>query len=225
MQSSAVRKRRGTSNLRKDTSPCHEGSGRPEVFWTHPFLPELLKSIPLDAQTLLDIGCGRGLVGALFSIYRARRFSVGVDAWPPYLEEARKYYDRVIECDLRFMWPPLPEAKFDVGCFIEAIEHFPKERGNRLLKLLEDHCKRVIVSTPRRFYGQDAYDKNPRQRHVSGWTLKEFKKMGYSKIIRDPIPFRGYYLRSLSWRILPELFRSDTILVYKDIQAAPQIND
>jgi 2-polyprenyl-3-methyl-5-hydroxy-6-metoxy-1,4-benzoquinol methylase len=193
-----------------------QSKNRPDVSWTHPFLPRLLNLIPVEATTLLDIGCGRGVIGALFNVYRENRHSVGVDAWPPYLKEARKYYNLVIDSDLRTNWPILSNEKFDVGCFIEVIEHFPKQRGHEVLQLLEHHCKRVIVSTPGRFFRQNAYDKNPGQQHVSAWTRKEFEALGY-QLATEPVPILGHYLRSLSWRVFPRLFQTDmTILAYKD---------
>jgi predicted TPR repeat methyltransferase len=39
----------------------------------------------VDVESLLDLGCGRGIVGALCRIYRAPRRLVGFDAWEPYL--------------------------------------------------------------------------------------------------------------------------------------------
>jgi len=38
--------------------------------WTRPFLHELLEEIPKDMESLIDVGCGRGIVGAMTRIYR-----------------------------------------------------------------------------------------------------------------------------------------------------------
>ena len=37
----------------------------PEITWTHPFVYQLLKIIPTNTNTLVDVGCGRGIIGAL----------------------------------------------------------------------------------------------------------------------------------------------------------------
>src|SRR2546425_869065 len=61
-------------------------SGGPQVTWTHPALPMILSMIPEDTDSLVDIGCGRGIVGALCRIYRRPTHLVGVDAYKPYLQ-------------------------------------------------------------------------------------------------------------------------------------------
>jgi predicted TPR repeat methyltransferase len=58
--------------------------------------------IPVDVESLLDLGCGRGIVGALCRIYRAPRRLVGLDAWEPYLSFCREHrlYDELVRWDL-----------------------------------------------------------------------------------------------------------------------------
>jgi len=53
-------------------------SGEPEIFapepditWTHKGLPHILASIPADTKSLVDVGCGRGIIAALARIYRS----------------------------------------------------------------------------------------------------------------------------------------------------------
>ena len=38
--------------------------------WTRPFLHEMLEEIPKNVDSLVDVGCGRGIVGAMTRIYR-----------------------------------------------------------------------------------------------------------------------------------------------------------
>jgi len=43
----------------------------PEVTWTEPFLDRVLAFIPLQSKTIIDVGAGKGIVGALCKIYRS----------------------------------------------------------------------------------------------------------------------------------------------------------
>jgi len=53
--------------------------------WTRPFLHELLEEIPKDVESLIDVGCGRGIVGAMTRIYRTPKRLVGVDIFQDYI--------------------------------------------------------------------------------------------------------------------------------------------
>jgi len=39
--------------------------------------------------------------------------------------------------------------------------------------------KKVIIFVPNGYLWQDGYDDNPLQRHLSGWSANEFRKMGF----------------------------------------------
>jgi hypothetical protein len=57
----------------------------------------------VNCELLVDLGCGRGIIGALCRIYRAPRRLVGIDAFEPYLAFCRqmRFYDEAIAVDLR----------------------------------------------------------------------------------------------------------------------------
>jgi 2-polyprenyl-3-methyl-5-hydroxy-6-metoxy-1,4-benzoquinol methylase len=151
--------------------------------WTRPFLHELLEEIPKDVESLIDVGCGRGIVGAMTRIYRMPKRLVGVDIFRDYIDFCRKYsiYDELHCLDLRKMPLPFKDREFSVATCIETIEHLPKEHGERLLDELHRIADVVIVSTPSVFFRQpeNHVGCNPFQAHVSKWTVEEFKKRGY----------------------------------------------
>ncbi len=126
----------------------------PEVTWTHPWLYDILKLIPINVKSLIDIGCGRGIIGAIVRIYREPTRLVGIDIFRPYLDFCHKMnvYDELYERDLRKTHLPFDEKEFDVAACIEVIEHIPKENGLKLLKELERIAKTVIVSAPKVFF-------------------------------------------------------------------------
>jgi len=151
--------------------------------WTRPFLHELLEEIPKNVESLIDVGCGRGIVGALTRIYRNPTRLVGVDIFPSYIDFCKKFslYDEVYLMDLRKTPLPFRNHEFGVATCIEVIEHMHKEYGERLLDELQRIADMIIVSTPSHFFKQPKYhvDLNPFQAHVSKWTVSDFRKRGY----------------------------------------------
>src|SRR6266566_1810524 len=124
-----------------------------EVTWTHPFLDAVVHFLPDNANRVVDIGCGRGIGGALSRIYRNPVKLVGLDAFR--------------------------RNSFDVGLALEVIEHLPMQEGKALLADLKETCSRVIVSTPNEFFDQDTYDQNPFQSHRSFWHVRDFESIGF----------------------------------------------
>ncbi|MFZ7138497.1 MAG: class I SAM-dependent methyltransferase [archaeon] len=151
--------------------------------WTRPFLHELLEEIPKNVESLIDFGCGRGIVGAMTRIYRTPKRLVGVDIFQEYIDFCKKYtiYDELHCLDLRKMPLPFQDQEFSVATCIEAIEHLPKNCGEKLLEELQRIADTVIVSTPSSFFKQpkNHTEHNPFQEHVSKWTIEDFKKKGY----------------------------------------------
>lgn len=151
--------------------------------WTRPFLQDLLQEIPTDLTSLIDIGCGRGIVGALTRIYRTPKRLVGVDIFQEYLEFCEKYriYDELFQIDLSQTSLPFNDEEFNVATCIETIEHLSKKQGELLLKELSRIANIVIVSTPSFFFKQPKShtQHNPHQAHMSKWTVKDFKQRGY----------------------------------------------
>jgi 2-polyprenyl-3-methyl-5-hydroxy-6-metoxy-1,4-benzoquinol methylase len=151
--------------------------------WTRPFLHELLEEIPKDVESLIDVGCGRGIVGAMTRIYRTPKRLVGVDIFQDYIDFCKKYsiYDELHRLDLRKAPLPFSDREFTVATCIETIEHLPKQQGEKLLDELHRIADVVIVSTPSAFFRQPKshVKNNPFQAHVSKWTVEDFKKRGY----------------------------------------------
>lgn len=154
----------------------------PEITWTHPGLPRILDAIPVGVSSLLDVGCGPGIVGALCRVYRDADRTVGVDAFDPYLERVRRHhlYDELVKWRLEDVPLPFADGEFDVATCIEVIEHLPREAGERLLDELERVAGRVVVTTPNWFFDQEELDHNPLQRHRSLWRERDFMRRGYA---------------------------------------------
>jgi SAM-dependent methyltransferase len=152
-----------------------------KITWTHPAIPRILGAIPEDARTLLDVGCGPGLIGAMCRIYRNMERQVGLDGHRPALDVCRRhsFYDECIETRLEGRPLPFADGEFDVATCIEVVEHLPTGDGLALLGELERVARHVVVSTPNGFLKQDELEENPLQRHRSGWTPAQFRRRGY----------------------------------------------
>lgn len=153
----------------------------PRVTWTHSCLSLILETIPVDVHRLLDVGCGRGVVGALSRVYRNPVCMVGVDIHMPYLWfcKTRAEYDDLVRLDLAGAALPFRKGTFDVATCIETVEHIPKDRGTLLLLEMERVASRVVVTTPGYFFHQEAFDRDEHQKHVSSWDADDFERLGY----------------------------------------------
>jgi SAM-dependent methyltransferase len=155
----------------------------PEITWVDEFFPILLSPsfVPLDIKSVLDVGCGRGMLGCLLRIYREPTRLIAVDIFRPYLDFVEKLgvYDSVLQLDLSKSKLPFEEKEFDIVLCLEVIEHLKKEEGLRLLSDLERVSKRVIVSTPGVFFNQRPFDGNVNQAHLSHYHVKDFEDRGY----------------------------------------------
>ena len=154
------------------------------ITWTHPFLYQLLQLIPINTNLLVDVGCGRGIIGALMRIYRKPNRLVAIDGFEPSLAFCKKhdFYDEYFKVDLSRLPLPFSDGEFEIATCIEVIEHLPKQAGFKLMDELERVARKVIVTTPKAFFNQDCYDGNPHQAHLSNWTIKEFADRGYEAL-------------------------------------------
>jgi ubiquinone/menaquinone biosynthesis C-methylase UbiE len=191
-----------------------------DVTWTHSFLRELLHQIPVETNSLLDVGCGRGIIGALMRIYRSPRIVVGADIFDNYLAFCEKmgFYDKVIKHDLRNRLP-FQDKEFEVSTCVEVIEHLDKDYGISVLSELERVSESVIVTAPTKFFPQRAYDGNVFQKHVCGWSAKELEKRGYTVLGVGKFLFFGKEIKYLSFLLSSFSYKlprfSSTILAVK----------
>ncbi len=183
--------------------------------------------IPVNVESLVDAGCGRGIVGALMRIYRNASRTVGLEIWEPYINFCKLYklYDELCVIDLRKTPLPFGNKEFEVATFVETIEHLPRNAGEKLLAELERIAEIAIVSTPSHFFRNRAFDKNPYERHLSRWAVTDFRKRKYNVmgVEEHSIPMQNVPIpvQKLSSRI-PQLFRF--ILASKNIPRKQLVN-
>ncbi|SRR6266699_362021 len=164
-------------------------------------LDVFLQQVPNEVGSALDVGCGRGIVGTLLKTYREPGRMVGIDAFEPYLDFCRKIgtYTQLFNRDLRLFPLPFDKNEFDLSVALEVIEHLPKTDGVHLLDELERVSRRVIVSTPNRYFVQSPYDGNIHQRHLSNWTVQDFRRRNYSVLGVGNLMILGREIKYLSY--------------------------
>ena len=127
---------------------------------------------------VLEVGCGRTPNMKWLGI----EHSTGIDAFAPYLEEARqkKLHENFVLGDVRELEKYFKANEFDTVAALDLIEHLTKEDGLKLMRSMEKIARRkVVIFTPSGFISQSTYDKNSLQEHLSGWEAEEMKGYGY----------------------------------------------
>ncbi|MDP2638257.1 MAG: class I SAM-dependent methyltransferase [Candidatus Levybacteria bacterium] len=133
-----------------------------------------------EMKSVLDVGCGENSPLARVN----KNFnSVGVDIFESSITKSKKakIHDdykvgNILKIDTLFK----PKS-FDVVIALDVVEHFEKKDAIKLLKAMDKVAKKkVVILTPNGFAKQDPYDGNPFQEHKSGWSISDFKNLGYN---------------------------------------------
>ena len=130
-----------------------------------------------NCRELLDMGCGRN--SPVYSLF-AGRYMVGVELFRPYILESRNtgIHSEYIMADIRSA-EFVPDS-FDVVLAWDVLEHLTKEEGYQLICKMEKIAKnRVVIFTPNGYISQSEYDENTLQTHKSGWSVDDFREIGY----------------------------------------------
>jgi ubiquinone/menaquinone biosynthesis C-methylase UbiE len=166
-----------------------------------------------NAQSCLDIGCGRGAFEFIQSFY-----SVGCDIYFPSLIKAKEkgYYDNLVRCDVRHL--PFKPKSFDIAICAELIEHLDKVEGVEILRQMEGIASRqVIIMTPWGYFPMKEREDNPYLSHRSGWLPQELQEMGYKTY---PFYYFRYPMGSRIYQILARYIL--TFLLYPLIRLLPE---
>jgi hypothetical protein len=141
------------------------------------------ENIFITSKVIIDVGCGKGnLIKSQFDIddlMLVHSCSVGLDIFVPSLLEARKIYDNVVHCDVRYL--PLRSASGDIVFATQILEHLEKNDGFNLIRDIEKISRKIIIisipvgENPK----QHLEDDNFWQAHISSWHPDEFKAMGF----------------------------------------------
>lgn len=152
------------------------------------------------AKTILDVGCGNGHFMSILNKNK-KFYVIGIELFSPYIRQASSLgvFKRIIKKDIRKI--SYPKNSFDVVLCSQVIEHLKKKDGLALINKMKAIAKdKVIIGTPNGHLHQDTYDGNALQKHLSRWTVNDFRKLGFSvygqslKIIYGEEGFLDNYL-------------------------------
>ncbi|MBI5058225.1 glycosyltransferase [candidate division KSB1 bacterium] len=104
--------------------------------------------VPTTAKTVLDVGCGRGALGALLKSRGTARV-IGIEIQPEVAEIARECLDEVFVGDIERMPLPIPAGSADCIILADVLEHLidPWATLKKLATGLAPHGT-VIASIP-----------------------------------------------------------------------------
>ena len=138
-----------------------------------------------DSNTILDVGCGDGLLMKRLSEGESWEIT-GIDIYQKGLSKAKKkkVYKELIKGDVVKVCSDLvrKKKKYESVFCSQVIEHINRKEGFELLAVMDKLAsKRVVVATPRGFMNQPEVfiGGNPYQYHKSGWTIEDFKSRGF----------------------------------------------
>lgn len=153
---------------------------------------------PKTVSNVLDVGCGKGILGALLRIFREPESITGVDAFRPYLTHCSKLgvYDDLYLTDIS-RGLPFKDGHFSHVYCIEVLEHLEHTDALKTLDELTRVGHRVVVTTPTRYCEQGVIDGNPFQRHRTflrphEYKIRGFRVRGLGQVKHAPI---------VSWRL------------------------
>lgn len=85
---------------------------------------------------------------------------------------------------------------YDVAIALDAIEHFKKQAGLELLRIMQENSHKQIIFTPLGDYCVEVDDPHP-DSHSSGWLPHEFEEMGWATIVfpryHETLNFGAFY--------------------------------
>lgn len=136
----------------------------------------LLRKNLRDVNRILDLGCGRNSILQHFAF----NYSLGVDTFKPCIEESKKkgiHSDYLIGDITRLNFKA---SSFDAVIAFDILEHLNKPEAEKLINNMEKWASKVvIIRTTNGFQHQDPYEDNVYQIHRSGFSIPEFKNLGY----------------------------------------------
>jgi hypothetical protein len=141
------------------------------------------REVGANCNSLLDVACGFNSP-VRFLTTRPKRL-VGIDACSQVIEQsaAKNIHDEYHNIGALDIEKQFGKKTFDCVLASDVLEHLTREDGVKLLSLMETVAiKKVIVFTPNGYLAQGEEYGNPLQAHLSGWTSKEMRDLGYRVI-------------------------------------------
>jgi hypothetical protein len=150
-------------------------------------LLDWVEAYPGRTLQVLDCGAGGGgmwLTGNLGKFIQENKDRVSVTLLDAVAPEPKGLSEDVFIQKVGLLPQALqqfPENAFDLAFAFDVIEHLAKSDGYLLLYELDRVAKdKQIIYTPTGFLWQPPSKNNPYNAHVSGWTPRELRSLGWT---------------------------------------------
>ncbi len=142
-------------------------------------------------RRVLDLGIGMGMYGAAvrqwvdLGVQPWTTYLVGVEACAEYRNPLWDLYNLVVVDTIQNYLAKNTEP-FDFVIFSDVIEHFVKDEGTRLIRMIQPIISpggHLLVGTPAIFEEQGAVHGNEFERHRSLWAASDLAELGFRVIV------------------------------------------
>jgi ubiquinone/menaquinone biosynthesis C-methylase UbiE len=156
------------------------------------YVTEIIAKSNLTGKIIADLACGFGRWGHIIRTLTDQGGHgaqiIGCDIYAPYLRTVKKHYNPysdLVLCDVRCL--PFKDKAIDITLACEILEHLKKREGYKFITEVERiTTTKILLTTPNGKSLQGAKRGNVFEVHKSGWSLTEFKELGY-KVIGIPV--------------------------------------
>ena len=172
--------------------------------------PIMDKIVNLHPSTMLDVGCGLGIYGALSRVFleednlydrtdppwnKKENWNVkidGIEGFEKYITDLHRHvYNDILIGNALEIFGGLKERSYDLVIAIDILEHFEKEEGIRFIRELQRIGRTILVATPATFIEQ-IEPINPLEDHRSLWTKEDLLALGFD-LIGETVSLIGIY--------------------------------
>ena len=144
-----------------------------------------------NPETILDLGIGYGMNAAGIRNWYSKDVHItGIEGFDKYRTAMWDLYNEVLIRDIRDYLKGCVafEHYFDMVIMTDVLEHFTKEEGLDVLRMIAFITKKAaVVTTPAVWIEQGAAFGNELEVHRSLWTVNDFKGEGWG-IVQDGGP-------------------------------------
>lgn len=152
------------------------------------YFNDMIRFVPLEAKSVLDVGAGWGLAGILLRHQKWLGHDIetieAIEGWEPLYRAMPSAYHKKFYGDIEdVLIAMVSEGKhYDTVICTHVLEHFDQDKADRVMKLMEQIATmRVILAAPNRFHENDIEKcgNNPLQQHKILFDSRMAKQCGY----------------------------------------------
>ena len=130
-------------------------------------------------RSILDVECG---TDSPCADVEKKFFVEGIDSseYDIAIMKRRSFHDAFRVANVKDLSKIYQPKSFDAVIALEILEHLNKEDGKKFITDMEKIAiKKVIILTPNGFVPQGVSPNNPAQEHLSGWSVEDFRELGF----------------------------------------------